>query len=257
MENITCKNCENSFKGNYCNICGQKVYTEKFKLKKEISTVLGNVFSLDKGIILTVKLLTIKPGLLIKDYLSGATKKYTHPIKFLMLCVTISVVIIHLTGIYETTTGQFNEIVGYNKEQLRLQNMIMPILKKYVDVIILIMIPFQSLFSYLFYKKHKLNYTEHLLLNSFLFGYISLLGIVLMPINFLLPKFIIGLLVWAIYYTYCFKSLFKTKVIKSFFLSVSMVISSYFAFGVMAIILSITLGIILSFLGVDIKELLT
>ena len=257
MENITCKNCENTFTGNYCNVCGQKVHFGKFTLKREISTVFSNVFSLDKGIILTVKLLIVNPGKLIRDYLSGATKKYIHPLKFLMLCVTVSVILEYIVGGFEAVNESVNEMAGYSDEQLKMQQKFMPVMKQYLDIIILLMLPFQSFFSYIFFKKHKYNYTEHLLLNSFFFGFFNLIGIILTPASFIINPIIIGAGSWILYYTYCFKSFLKIKPLKSFLLSASIWISSILSFFIISLILIILSKIILSFLGLNLKELVT
>ncbi len=255
MGNITCKNCGNNFNGTYCNLCGQKVYGGKFTVKKEVSTVLGNIFNLDKGFFLTIKLLVLNPGKIIRDYLSGITKRYSHPIKFLLFCVTINVLILQFTGVLENRAVEINEMAGFNKEELKLQAKLLPKIKQYIDVIMFTILPILSFFSYLFFRKHKYNYTEHLLLNSFLFGFITIVTIALSPLDFIINPIIPGLLVWILYFTYSYMSIFKISVVKSFFISISIWSVSYISLMFIIIVMMMISIFIMSLFGVDLKEI--
>lgn len=89
-DKIICKNCGNHFKGRYCNLCGEKVYTEHDKkithffeeIFHYISHVEGTLFT-------TIKTIVKKPGLLSADYCNGIRKKYFKPLSFFLLLVFI------------------------------------------------------------------------------------------------------------------------------------------------------------------------
>lgn len=51
-----CKNCQNQFEGSFCNLCGQKIYTDPFQVKEFITSDLKNeIIGFDHGLIYTLK----------------------------------------------------------------------------------------------------------------------------------------------------------------------------------------------------------
>ncbi len=86
---VTCKNCGHIFEGNYCNQCGEKVYTRHdstmLHLVEEgahfITHFEGSFFN-------TLKALTV-PGKLATDYCNGIRKRYFKPISFFLLVIVL------------------------------------------------------------------------------------------------------------------------------------------------------------------------
>ena len=87
---ITCKNCGNKFTGNYCNECGEKVYTDKDKHVSHffeegfhfITHFEGKFFN-------TIKTLFTKPGQVSLDYSNGIRKKYFKLLSLFLLLVIV------------------------------------------------------------------------------------------------------------------------------------------------------------------------
>jgi hypothetical protein len=85
-----CKNCTTQFTGNYCNRCGEKVYSEKdksvFHFFEEgfhfITHFEGTFFH-------TIKKLFTQPGQLSVDYCNGKRKTYFKPLSFFLLLVVL------------------------------------------------------------------------------------------------------------------------------------------------------------------------
>lgn len=86
----TCKNCNNSFSGKYCNQCGEKVYSEKdksvFHFFEEglhfITHFEGTFFN-------TLKKIFTRPGQLSVDYCNGKRKTYFKPLSLFLLLVVL------------------------------------------------------------------------------------------------------------------------------------------------------------------------
>lgn len=82
MEN--CQNCHKSFEGNYCPDCGQPARLRRID-GKYIRDEISSVFNLDKGILLTIKELFIRPGKSIKDFLTTDRHRLVKPILFILI----------------------------------------------------------------------------------------------------------------------------------------------------------------------------
>lgn len=85
-----CKNCGNEFSGKYCNLCGEKVYTDHdksvlhfFEDAVHFLTHFEGTFFNTLGAIFT------KPGKLSLDYCNGIRKRYFKPLSFFMLLVIL------------------------------------------------------------------------------------------------------------------------------------------------------------------------
>lgn len=86
----TCKNCNNRFVGNYCNECGEKVYTIRDKHVAHffeegfhfITHFEGKFFN-------TIKTLFSKPGQVSLDYSNGIRKKYFKLLSLFLLLVIV------------------------------------------------------------------------------------------------------------------------------------------------------------------------
>jgi hypothetical protein len=125
------------------------------------------VFHLDKGFLFTIKELFIRPGHSIREYVQGKRVKHFNAFTAIIFVLTITLVINGATKVKST------EI--YNQEQLSEYS---KLLRDYYKLIILSGIPFYALGSYFIFKRTKQNYTENLVLNTYLTIGILILGLI-------------------------------------------------------------------------------
>lgn len=86
----TCKNCSNSFNGKYCNICGEKVYTEHDKsVLHFVEEGLHFITHFEGTLFITIKTFFSSPGKLSVDYCNGIRKKYFKPIPLFLLLIVL------------------------------------------------------------------------------------------------------------------------------------------------------------------------
>ena len=96
----TCKNCGNQFTGKYCNVCGEKVYTDHDKsIAHFLEDALHFITHLEGTLITTLKTILTKPGRLSYDYCHGIRKKYFKPLSFFMLLVILYLLFPFFTGL--------------------------------------------------------------------------------------------------------------------------------------------------------------
>jgi len=250
---ITCKNCGNIFNGNYCSICGQKVINQRFKLKDALNDALASTFALDKGFFYTLSQLFIDPGKTIKEYLSGKTKVYFNPLKFLIIIAGLSAFISIITKSFDrnlsiTTTFSPED---FNNTQIKT----IAFFKNYVNIIMLILVPFYTFAYKLFFLRKKLNYTEHLIINCYAFGTGTLL-IIIPSIVFLfihdlsVLETITGFVIQISVYSYFYYKLNNKNLYQTIFYSiVAMFIGLVLTLMVFATLSLLTI-LVLSNLGV-------
>lgn len=92
-EKYECATCHTEFHGNYCPRCGQKSTIGRYSFKTAFLTFL-DVWGLgNRGMFRTIRDLLLRPGYMIRDYLSGMQMAYFPPFKMFFLVITLSVLV--------------------------------------------------------------------------------------------------------------------------------------------------------------------
>jgi hypothetical protein len=82
----TCKSCENSFYGFFCNLCGEKVILPADKkLRTFLSNILIATSILDNKFLTSLWLTIRKPGFLSREYTDGRRVKYMRPLQMFFI----------------------------------------------------------------------------------------------------------------------------------------------------------------------------
>jgi Protein of unknown function (DUF3667) len=96
----TCKNCGNSFRGKFCNNCGEKQYSEK---DKSIVAFFDEGFHFlthfEGKFFTTLKTFFKTPGKVSIDYTDGVRKKYFKPLSFFLLLVILYLIFPFFEGL--------------------------------------------------------------------------------------------------------------------------------------------------------------
>jgi len=164
MEQHTCKNCENLFEGNFCNVCGQKIAH-----RLDVSHIWHEVIHLfthaDKGIFAFIPKIITKPGIIALDYVEGKRKRYFNPLQYLVILVGIVTFLVAKSHFMEQVMSTINTMNDQNisAKAAAKQRQIVEFFQKYFNVIMFVMIPVFSFFSWLLFKKKNYNYAENVL----------------------------------------------------------------------------------------------
>ncbi|MBN2350082.1 MAG: DUF3667 domain-containing protein [Bacteroidales bacterium] len=158
---MKCLNCENIAEGNFCENCGQKISTRRFSLISIFDyAVLNGIFSVNKGILFTVKKLLTKPGHSIREYIQGKRINYFNAFTLLLLLLTLAYFLEEFTGI------KLADITAEGSEEFA--NLLEEFMKEYPRIIYLINIPLLAISSYLFFRKSKYNFAENIVLDTYI-----------------------------------------------------------------------------------------
>ena len=161
MSHNTCLNCQAEVTCKYCSHCGQKTATQRVTMSHLIAhDVVHGAFHLDKGFFYTAKQLFTRPGHAIREYLQGKRINHFNAVTFLLLILAANIFVTAATGfdlkeLYAESparnfAGRFQDFQNENSKLLYLFS-----------------IPASSLISFLIFRKAKLNYAEHLVVNTY------------------------------------------------------------------------------------------
>ncbi|MEO8406484.1 MAG: DUF3667 domain-containing protein [Chitinophagaceae bacterium] len=196
--NQTCKTCGNTFTGNYCNKCGEKVYTEHDKSVFHIADeVFHFVTHFEGNFLTTTKTIFTRPGKLAYDYCNGSRKKYFKPISFLLLCIVLYLLFPKFDGLnmkfynFASTQNNYSWLAKpVVKKKMQSSAISLEQLNekynhestKISKIFLLTLIPLTALLLYLlFYTKHR-YYFDHFIMATEFISVLVIIVFLLLPL---------------------------------------------------------------------------
>lgn len=151
---MNCKNCGVEFEMKFCPQCGQK-HIERLSFSYFLHIFLGSLFHFHggKGLFKTMYLLLKNPPEVILEYLEGKRAKYYNPASLYVI----------FSGLYFFTRIPDNSKIAEQVEQ-NVHN------HYYTLILIIISLPIMASLSFLFFRKYKFNFGEHLILALFYYS---------------------------------------------------------------------------------------
>lgn len=116
-----CAACGTEYQGNYCPRCGQSASVGRFSFKKALQHFL-NVWGMgNRSMFRSLRDLVLRPGYMIRDYLSGMQSAYFPPFKMFFILFTFSLIIeqgitFNTDATAPEPTGNQTEMVKQEKE---------------------------------------------------------------------------------------------------------------------------------------------
>ena len=160
MTSSGCLNCATPIAEKYCPNCGQKSTTHRYSIVNFVEhDFIHGVWHVDKGIFFTIKELFSRPGHSIREYIQGKRANYFSFVTLILLILTLSSLLAPYVHI-----KMFDLIASNRTKEM---NSFEAFISKYPKLIILILIPVNSFFSFIWFKRAKLNFSEHLVANSY------------------------------------------------------------------------------------------
>lgn len=161
---VECKNCGNSFEGNYCSHCGQIATVKRFMLKNIHDEFIHGFFHVNHGILFTVKSLFLKPGISIREYIAGKRVTYFNPFTYLVL---LSI----LAGFGFSYSGMLDHV----RDNFMASGETLQFTRKFFSYRLLFSIPAYTLMTWILFRMFKYNFAEHFIVNTFLMSQSTLI----------------------------------------------------------------------------------
>ncbi|HEX2094868.1 MAG TPA: DUF3667 domain-containing protein [Longimicrobiaceae bacterium] len=176
-----CASCGTPLGGEYCSACGQRVHRERFTLRSVFMRLVTDAFDLNRGLLFTALALFRRPGEAVREYVGGATVRYTNPVKYLVICVALAVFASVQAGITHDIASGMAEGAGA-AAQVRAQQ-VSDLLAQYMNLFMVLAVPFMTLASRLVYRRAGFNFAEHLIFNLYVYAQQSLLYLPFVPFS--------------------------------------------------------------------------
>ena len=175
-DDVTCMNCNGIILNGdrYCSHCGAQIIAKRLNSRQVFDNVVKDLLEWDKGFFKTFIDLSFRPEKVIRFYIEGGRKKYLNPVKYLIICFIV-LQILNLFGIEISfiISGMSGFVSGFESTSEQTLNLaIKEKLDQLADInsaLMLLTIPFVSLITKLMYHLKQYNYTEHLVINIYLF----------------------------------------------------------------------------------------
>jgi hypothetical protein len=179
--NLSCKNCEQNFNGNYCNHCGQSAETHKLNFHFLWHDIQHGLFHFDKGVLYTSKQLLTRPGATIREFIEGKRVSHFKPLSLVIILATIYGLLYHYFHI--NVMPEIDSSISVN-DKINFEKFNEWVATHYAWTT-LFTIPFYALGTFIAFKKQGYNFIEHLILNSFLAAQRLLFHITTLPLLYM------------------------------------------------------------------------
>jgi len=185
-------------------------------------------FSVNAPLFITLKLLLVNPGILLREYLEGKRKKYYKPVAFFILTTVAYLVIRSAIG-FDPFSDTVVVVEDTQVSQLltKARDFMLFNINKLLFVFAFTLALFSKLF---FYKKYSL--AEFLAVSFYLTGMYTLFTTLNMFLVVWVKKELqpLGMLVMFVYFIYAMVSFIQTKKTVTILKSILVFILSFFAY---------------------------
>lgn len=120
---------------------------------------MHGLFHVDRGFFTTIRALFTTPGKSIREYISGKRARYFNYFTLLLLVVTFG----HILSTISTV--KLTDLMG--PEMNNVGSALEEWSTKYPKLFAMPTIPVYALFSFLWFRRAGLNYTEHMVMNTY------------------------------------------------------------------------------------------
>lgn len=237
-----CLNCQYSLKdsADYCPSCGQRTKLGRLTIKEIMSEFLSSVFNIDSPFPKTLSGMFFKPHLIIKEFIQGRRKSFYAPVKYMVLCLFINILLGEFVG-FDPIENQRSMDSGPMDDKSIIGYKAGTFLSQYLNYFLFILPFSMAAMSKLFFWKSSYNFAERTAMGFYLSGQfiiLSLIPIFLSKVNPVLFNLMFPISI--LYFTIAFYKLFDnnstfSRIILSFFTA----FFSFFGYIVTAYIIAI------------------
>ena len=155
-----CLNCGQPLAASYCAACGQKATTHRYSFGHFLAhDLVHGIWHVDNGLLHTVKALFVRPGHRVREYVAGQRVGFFNFFTLLLILLGVG----HFLNSY--TTVKMADLMGSSGKEM--VSSMEAFMEKYPKASLVATIPVYALFSFVWFRKARLNLTEHFVLNSY------------------------------------------------------------------------------------------
>lgn len=253
-----CKNCEYEIALNFCANCGQKKAKriDRNYIKDEIQYT---ILHMNKGFLYSIKKILRAPGKTAREFLEGKRVNHYKPILLVFVVAGISAFLTNSLFNMEEMLVKNYELQGFSKNAASGMS---SFIIKYASIIMLLLVPFMALFTWIAFKKWGYNYYENVVINAYsLVCYQVLSILIVLPVYYLLKDDyvlffkipgIITLLLMIVVFLWFYIDFYSDKSASSVILRLLLfLLMVSFSFILLMIIFGVGAGVYMAMKGID------
>ena len=155
---ITCKNCKKTFKGHYCNNCGQPADTHRINAHFLWHDIQHGLLHFDNGIPYSVKQLFTRPGHSIREFIEGKRIRHFKPLSLVAVLGALYGFLYHYfhINLFQASTDLEIDFNDYNEW-----------MATHFAWVTIATIPIYTIGTYIVFRKQGYNFVELFVLNTF------------------------------------------------------------------------------------------
>lgn len=175
-----CPNCNTPGAGDYCAGCGQSLRIERLTLRTLFEEFARKFLNFERGLLRTIRDLTLRPGQTMRAYVEGQRRTYVNPFTYLVFGMAINLVANALTGtqgrMMEAYRDQFaNDLEGSARRVEAMMTVLEVITQYNLYLMLLIALPFALLLRW-FFADRGYVLAEIAVFPLYAFGHVALFG---------------------------------------------------------------------------------
>lgn len=185
-----CLNCGAERVGEYCHRCGQHFRAGRLRLRSVAREFASESLTLERGLLRTLRDLTVRPGEVVRGYVAGRRRRYVNPVAYFFFAAAVGVLSLAL---YEDrleawldgriAAGPAHPLLDPAQTEAFVRTTVT--VSSHVSLTYLAMlVPFAVVVRWLF-RRSGINLAESLVLAFYTFGHALLLTSFVTPAIFL------------------------------------------------------------------------
>lgn len=179
-----CASCGGSLLGQFCHGCGQRVQAGRLTVRGIVSHLVTDAFDLNRGLLFTATALFRRPGEAVREYLAGATVRYTNPVKYLLVLVALTVVMFMRLDVIETQVAMVSgDVTEKSAQAQQLHAQFSAWLSRHMNLLMIAGVPVIAWLSRRLFRPAGFTYAEHLVFNVFAYAQMCLLSLLVLPLT--------------------------------------------------------------------------
>ena len=217
-----CKNCGTRLgeTEDYCSACGAKVIRNRLTIRNLWGDFTEQFLNYDNKLLKTFVQLFRNPEDVIGSYINGTRKKYVNVVSYFALALTLSGIQIFVIRKFFPEALDIGAFLPENAANTSTVDM--DWVYDYQSIVALINLPVYAIMARLtFFGKKKFNYTEHLVIMTYIMGQFTIIsffavttGVILGGNFYILNNF--AILFLALYTIYCYRRLYPLSIKQCF-----------------------------------------
>jgi hypothetical protein len=204
-----CINCNQEVNASFCAHCGQPNPPKKLSFGNMYYDFQSRIYGFDGMFPRTLIDLTLRPGVVAKDYINGNRIKHYGPVGYFFLMITLFLIIM---SIMEIDFSEFSRVSNQafaadpaKGSTVALQQRISNFIGDNIRTFSFLSIPSIALMAWLFFRKSGYNFLEHAVIPFYIFGHVywlSILNLFLFKFNGASTRFMIQFVVSIVFFAF-------------------------------------------------------